>query len=134
LGILQLDVAGDGDAVVGDRRATELLVQHHVAATRAEGHLDRVGQLVHTALQGGAGRGVEADVLRHVLPLFGCQESDGAAGRDEQRRPGPVRRGWDRGAAAIGLTYLETLASTSRADRIRYSCPLYFTSVPPYFE
>ena len=33
-----------------------------------------------------------------------------------------------------GRSYLATLASTSRADRSRYSLPLYLTSVPPYFE
>ena len=53
--VLELDLARDGDAVVGDGRPTELLVQHDVPAARAEGDLDRVGQLVHPALQRAAG-------------------------------------------------------------------------------
>ena len=44
--VVQLDLTGDGDAVVGDRRATELLGEHDVPTARAEGHLDRVGELV----------------------------------------------------------------------------------------
>jgi hypothetical protein len=68
--VLEVDLARDGDAVVGDGRPTELLVDHDVPPTRAEGHLDRVGQLVHPALERAAGGLVEADLLRHVLPLL----------------------------------------------------------------
>src|SRR5215831_16655880 len=49
--ILDVDLAGDRDAVVGDRRRTELLVEHDVAALRAERHLDRVGKDVHATLE-----------------------------------------------------------------------------------
>ena len=46
-------------------------------------------------------------------------------------RPGNHRDG--RGASgAVHGYYLLTTASTSRADRIRYSSPLYLISVPPY--
>ena len=41
--ILQLDFFGDGDAVLGDRRAAELLLEDDVAALGAEGHFHRVG-------------------------------------------------------------------------------------------
>ena len=51
--VLDLDLAGDRDAVVGDRRRAELLVEHDVAALRAEGHLDRVGDGVDPVLQRG---------------------------------------------------------------------------------
>ena len=34
----------------------------------------------------------------------------------------------------VGLPYLPATASTSRADRMRYSSPSTLTSVPPYFE
>src|SRR5215471_3001948 len=44
--ILELDLLGDGHAVLGDRRGTELLLDDDVAALRAEGDLDGVGQLV----------------------------------------------------------------------------------------
>jgi len=52
--VLDLDLAGDRDAVVGDRRRTELFVEHDVAALRAEGDLDRVGDCVDAGLQGPA--------------------------------------------------------------------------------
>jgi hypothetical protein len=40
----QLDLLGDADAVLGDARRAEGLVEDDVASLRAEGHLDRVGQ------------------------------------------------------------------------------------------
>ena len=49
--VLELDLASDGHAVVGDRRGAELLVEHHVAALGAEGDLHGVGERVHTALE-----------------------------------------------------------------------------------
>ncbi len=49
--VLELYVTGDRDTVVGNRRRTELLVEHDVAALRAEGHLDSVGELVDADLQ-----------------------------------------------------------------------------------
>ena len=54
--VLDLDLAGDGDTVVGDRRGAELLVQHHVAALGAERDLDGVGELVDAALEASGGR------------------------------------------------------------------------------
>src|SRR5262249_34984317 len=42
--VLQLDLLGDGDAVVGDGGGAELLVEGDVAALGAEGGLDRVGE------------------------------------------------------------------------------------------
>ena len=44
--ILQFDLLGDGNAIVGDERAAELLAQHHVAALGAQGDLNGIGQLV----------------------------------------------------------------------------------------
>src|SRR4051812_32707239 len=49
--VLDLDLTSDGHAVVGDRRSTELLVEHDVAAARAERHLDRVGDRVDALLE-----------------------------------------------------------------------------------
>ncbi len=47
--VVELDLLGDGDAVVGDRGgAPPLLVQDDVAALRAEGDLDGVGEGVQT--------------------------------------------------------------------------------------
>src|SRR5208283_5227180 len=42
--VLELDLLGDGDAVLGDARSAERLVEHDVAAFRAEGDLHRVGE------------------------------------------------------------------------------------------
>src|SRR5712692_7994143 len=44
--ISQIDLVGDGDAVLGDRRRSERLVEDDVAAPGAKGHLDRIGQLI----------------------------------------------------------------------------------------
>ncbi len=54
--VLQFDFLGDGNAVLGDGRGAEGALQHHVAAFRAEGDLDSVGQDVdatHHALTRG---------------------------------------------------------------------------------
>ena len=57
--------------------------------------------------------------------------------RDELRPARPAQVSVDAGtgaqlkASAVG-DYFSTIASTSRAERTRYSSPLYFTSVPPY--
>ena len=45
----ELDLLGDGDAVLGDARRAERLVEHDVAALGAERHLDRVGENVDAA-------------------------------------------------------------------------------------
>jgi hypothetical protein len=45
--VLQLDLLGDRHAVLGDGGGAERALEHDVAALRAEGDLDRVGQDVH---------------------------------------------------------------------------------------
>ena len=62
--VLQLDLTGDGDAVVGDGRRAELLVDDDVAAPGADRHLHGVGKLVDAALEGAAGVLVELQDLR----------------------------------------------------------------------
>jgi hypothetical protein len=47
--ILQVDLLGDGDAVLGDGGGAELLVEHDVPALRTEGDLDRIGEAVDAA-------------------------------------------------------------------------------------
>ena len=49
--IVELDVASDRHAVVGDRRRAELLVEDDVAALGADRDLDGVGELVDAALE-----------------------------------------------------------------------------------
>jgi hypothetical protein len=51
VGVLELDIACDGDTVVGDRRCAEFLVEQGVSTLGAERDLDGVGHLVHAALQ-----------------------------------------------------------------------------------
>ena len=65
VGVLELDLAGDGHAVVGDGGRAPLLVDDHVAAARAEGHLHGVGELVDAALEAAAGGLVELEDLGH---------------------------------------------------------------------
>ena len=66
--VLQLNFLGDGDTVVGDERAAELLAQHDVTALGAEGNLDGVGQLVDASAKGLAG-------VLALLDLFSHNES-----------------------------------------------------------
>ena len=61
--VLDLDLAGDRDAVVRDRRRAVLLVEHDVAPLRAERHLDRVGEDVDAALERAPRLLVELDLL-----------------------------------------------------------------------
>src|SRR5215204_2303648 len=65
--LLDLDLTGDRDAVVGDRRGAELLVDDDVAAPWAERHLDGVREGVDATLQAAAGALVELQDLGHVM-------------------------------------------------------------------
>jgi hypothetical protein len=47
--VVELDLLGDGDAVLGDARRAERLVENDVAALRAERHLHGVVEDVHAA-------------------------------------------------------------------------------------
>ncbi len=49
--VSQFDFLGDGDAVLGDGRRAVALLQHDVAALRAEGRLHGVGEHVEALLQ-----------------------------------------------------------------------------------
>ena len=80
--VVELDFLGDRDTVVGDRRGAPLLVEDDVAALGPERHLDGVGELVDTRLEGAARFLVELDDLGHVL----------------RPRRSPGRHGW-RGSA-----------------------------------
>ena len=61
----ELDLTGDGDAVIGDGGAAERLGEHDVAALGAERDLDGVGELVDTGEHALAGLLVERDQLGH---------------------------------------------------------------------
>jgi hypothetical protein len=80
VGIGELDLLGDGHAVVGDRGGAEILVEDDVAPARAEGDLDRVRECVDTVLQKLPGVVREAQDLRHVVSYPFTRD-----------RPGPAR-------------------------------------------
>ena len=70
--VVELDLTGDGHAVVGDRRGAPLLVEDDVATLGAERHLDGVGEGVDTPLQRLAGGVVELQDLGHQVLLGMC--------------------------------------------------------------
>ena len=75
--VLQLDLLGDGHAVLGDGRAAELLVDDDVAALGAQRDLDGVGQDVDAAQERRAGFLFE---LESALTWI-CSSGDMWAGR-----------------------------------------------------
>ena len=66
-GVLELDLLGDRDAVVGDRGSAPLLLQNDVAALGAEGDAHGVSELVHAALERPTGLLVKRDQLGHFM-------------------------------------------------------------------
>ena len=68
--VFQVDLAGDGDAVVGDGRAAKGLGQHHMPAARAQRHADGVGELVHAGFHRAPRGLVELNLLAHRSFLF----------------------------------------------------------------
>src|SRR2546425_1353831 len=85
VGILQLDLFRDGDAVVRDRRRSEFLVKDDVSSPGSQRHPDGVRQLVHAALERVTRRGVELQLLCHgsLLLLASPAPFSGGAGRAE---------------------------------------------------
>jgi hypothetical protein len=80
--LLELDLLGDGDAVVRDGGRPPLLLEDHVPTLGPERDLDGVGQLVHAALQRPPGVLIEGDELRcHPFPPPGSL-SAGSLSRD----------------------------------------------------
>ena len=63
--VFEVDFLGHGHAVLGDGRRAEALLQDDVAAARAEGDLDRLGQLGDAAPQRVAGFLVKCNHFRH---------------------------------------------------------------------
>ena len=68
--VLELDLLGHGDAVLGDGGGAVGLLQHHVAALGAQGHLDGVGQDIDAVQDAGTGVIAELNFLssHRVLP------------------------------------------------------------------
>ena len=53
--VLELDLLGDGNAVLGDARSAEALFHNDVATLGAEGHSNSIGDDIHTASNSFAG-------------------------------------------------------------------------------
>ena len=68
VGILEVDLLGDGHAVVGDGGGAPLLLEHDVAALRPERDAHGVGELVHARFERATSLLVECDHLRHCCP------------------------------------------------------------------
>src|SRR5579862_3791752 len=113
--ILELDLAGDRDAVVRDRGCAELLVKDYVAPLGTQRDLDRVGEDIDTALERAACVLVELQLLvSHLSSNLRCSFAYAVA-------PAGSRVPW-------------TFARTSDSRRIRYSSVPTLISVPPYLE
>jgi hypothetical protein len=63
--VVELDLLGDRDAVVGDGGGTPLLLQHDVAALGTEGDAHGIGEHVHAPLETAASLFIESDDLGH---------------------------------------------------------------------
>ncbi len=59
--VVKLDFLGDGDTVLGDAGCAERLVEHDIAALRAERHLDCIGENLDAAQHTVAGIDAEFD-------------------------------------------------------------------------
>src|SRR5690606_27670540 len=104
--LLELDLLGDGDTVVGDGGGAPLLLQHDVAALGAERHLDGVSERVHAALEAATGFLVERD-------QFGCHRVPVLPGRADTRRSDPMPATDDRGPDGVPVP--AAAASSSRS-------------------
>ncbi len=63
--VLEFDLLGDGHAVLGDLGGSEFLVDDHVTAFRAQGHLYCVRKCVGAVLHRGTDVGIEFDFFCH---------------------------------------------------------------------
>ena len=84
--VVELDLLGDRDAVVRDRGGAPLLLEHDVAAARAERDADGVGQDVQAALEAAAGLLVESNDLCHMC-FSSLPDGDGRKARIGCRPP-----------------------------------------------
>ncbi len=105
----ELDLPRDRHPVVGDRGSAGEALQHDVAPLRAEGHLDRVGQLVHACLQQETSLMIEVEALAHV---FSSERRYAGT-----RMPRPCRRPWSRSAIA------SLMASSGYCEVCRVTLP-----------
>ena len=111
--VVELDVASDRDAVVGDRRRAELLVEDDVAALGADRDLDGVGEAVDAPLERSTSGLVEDELL-------------------SQCRCPSRRRVWSWSRSARARRQSSTIARMSFWLTMRSSSPSTLNSVPAY--
>jgi hypothetical protein len=117
--VLELDLLGDGDAVLGDGRRAEGLLEHDVAALRAQGDLDRVGEDVDAVPSCGCG-------LRSERTSFAAHGAISSIRSDQLEWP---RWGLDRMDGALGLDDAHDVVFAHHEE---LSSPSSLTSVPEY--
>src|SRR5262249_16155436 len=118
--VLELDLLRHRHTVLGDARGAEALVEHDVAALRAEGHSHRIGEDVDAAQHLVARVGGEFDVLGshvHFTPYGYVSVGSGESCRQ---------------AAFFLATSASSTPMMSLSFMIRYSTPSILTSVPDH--
>src|SRR5262249_49341025 len=119
----QVDLLADGDAVLGDGRSAEGLVDDDVAPGRSEGQPDRMGQLV------GAGQELLArligiqKLLRHFVSVSSSFLASGGVSPPRRSLGGLT-------PPARPLLYFTTLARMSLSRMILISRPSISMSLP----
>src|SRR5205085_1445585 len=115
--VLQLDLLGDGNAVLGDPRSAEALVEDDVAALGAEGDLHRVGEDVDAAQDALTG-------IARKAYVFGCHVACSLLARMFRMFAVAMRP-----RAGLGQP---TMPRMSLSFMMRRSSPSIFTSVPDH--
>src|SRR3546814_2023894 len=120
-----LDLTRDGHAVLGDGRRAEALLQNHIAALRAQRHLDRIGQDVYAAHHAGAGVFTETN----FFSCHDCVTSELRNGVGLRRLAAAAAQG--RATARTGGDHLRMAKMSSSLTTSR-STPSSLISVPAY--
>src|SRR5690606_10765485 len=124
--VLELDFLGDGDAVLGDARRTEALVDHDVAALGAERDFHRVGERINALEDALARIAREPDVLGSH-----CVSPDSSF-RHRPDRVSGMREGGLAAPRASGPRAQPTIPMMSLSFMISRSSPSSLTSVPDH--
>src|SRR5215217_7975096 len=136
--VLELDLVGDGHAVVGDGGRAPLLLQDDVAALGTQRHPDGVGELVHPPLESAPGVLVEGDDLGHRCGYLPCSDGlpsgtclrlaipdvstqDGRVLSEVLSRPSSPSPALE-GSARCGSRWSSSTASTSWTPSARWRC------------
>src|SRR5208282_1886280 len=130
--VFELDLLGDGDAVLGDARSAERFIEDNVAALGAERHPHRVVEDFDAAQHAVAGVGGKSYVFRShcfVPSDVGFQMSDVGDRMTDKRRTGLHF------ASSVICRPSSAQATTpmmSDSFMMRSSSPLSLTSVPDH--